>query len=57
MSALKEVFGDKVISSGLKPACFSDQSPHNFYLWVIVKQKVCRLNLHIIEELKEKLMR
>jgi hypothetical protein len=53
MEELRQVFGDRIISRGLWPACSPDLNHCDFYLWGNLEQKVYKTNPHTIEELKE----
>jgi Holliday junction resolvasome RuvABC ATP-dependent DNA helicase subunit len=53
MEELRQVFGDRIISRGLRPARSLDLNLCDFYLWGNLKQKVYKTNPHTIEELKE----
>jgi hypothetical protein len=52
LEALQEVFGDHVISHGLWPPHFPDLTLCDFYLWLILKDKVYKTNSHTVEELR-----
>jgi hypothetical protein len=41
MNALAEAFGEQVIIQWLQPACSWDLNSYEFYLWRILKDKVC----------------
>jgi hypothetical protein len=57
LMALEGVFGDRIISRGLWPACSLVLTPCSFYLWGNLKDKVYRINLHMEEGLKENIQR
>jgi hypothetical protein len=57
LSALEEVFGDRIISLGLWPAHLPDLIPCHFYLWGNLAEKVCKTNPNTEEELKENIRR
>jgi hypothetical protein len=39
MQALSDVFGDRIFSSGTKPARSSGLNPYDFFFWICVKDK------------------
>jgi hypothetical protein len=47
---------DRIISSGIWPACLPDLNPCDFLFWGCLKDKVCNINLQM-EELKENIHR
>jgi hypothetical protein len=53
LMALEEVFGDRIISCNLWPACWPDLTPCNLNLPGNLKNKIYRRSTHIIEEFKE----
>jgi hypothetical protein len=52
LEALQVVFSGRVISCGLWPPCSPDLTPCDSYLWGSLKDKVCKSNPHILEELR-----
>jgi hypothetical protein len=56
MQALSDVFGDRIISSGIWPACSHDLNPCDFSFWACLKDKVYKSNPRT-EELKENIRR
>jgi hypothetical protein len=52
MQTLSDVFGDRIISSGIWPARSPDLNPCDFYFWGCLKDKVSNSNPRK-EELKE----
>jgi hypothetical protein len=55
MQALSSVFGDRIISSGIWPACLPDLNPSDFFFWGRLKNKF--YNITWIEEVKENIPR
>ncbi|PSN46232.1 hypothetical protein C0J52_11390 [Blattella germanica] len=53
ITALRDVYGDKLISSGLWPSRSPDLNPCDFYLWGNLKCKVYANNPRDWEALKE----
>jgi hypothetical protein len=56
MWALSDVFGDRIISSGIWPARSPDLNPCDDFFWSCLKDKVCNSNPRT-EELKENIRR
>jgi hypothetical protein len=56
MQALSDVFGARIISSGIWPPRSPDLNPRNFFFWVCLKDKVYSSNPRT-EELKENIRR
>jgi hypothetical protein len=54
MQTLSDVFGDRIISSGIWPASSPRSYPYDFFFWNCLKDKVYNINL---EELKENICR
>jgi hypothetical protein len=52
MQALSDVFGDRIISSGIWPARSPDLNPCDFFFWGCSKGNVYNINSRM-EELKE----
>jgi hypothetical protein len=52
MQALSDVFGDRIISSGIWPAHSPDLNPCDFFFWGCLKDKVYIINPRT-EEVKE----
>jgi hypothetical protein len=46
LMVFKGVFGDRIISHGLWPACSPDLTPSDSYLWGNLKDKTYRKNPH-----------
>jgi hypothetical protein len=44
MQALSDVFGDRIISSGIWPARSPDLNPCDIFFWGCLKHKVCNSN-------------
>jgi hypothetical protein len=57
LTALKGVFGNRIISCGLWPAQSPELTSCDFYLWGNLKDKVHRTNPDMEEELKENIQR
>jgi hypothetical protein len=57
MQALFDVFRDRIISSGIWPACSSDLNPCDFFFWGCLKDKLYNSNPRKEEELKENIHR
>jgi hypothetical protein len=53
MQALSDIFGDRIISSGIWPACSPALNPWDFFFWGCLKDTVYNSNLPTEEELKE----
>jgi hypothetical protein len=53
MQALSDVFGDRIISSGIWTACSPGLNPSDFFFWGCLKEKVYSSNPRTEEELKE----
>ena len=53
MTAIQNMFDDRLISRGLLPARSPDLNPCGFYLWGALKSKVYMKNPHSLEELKQ----
>jgi hypothetical protein len=53
MNEINQVFGDRVVSRGLRPPRSSDLNPCDFYLWGKLKDKVYVNNPHTLDELKD----
>jgi hypothetical protein len=53
MQPLSDVFGDRIVSSGMWPARSPDLNPCDFLLWGFLKDKVYNINPRTEEELKE----
>jgi hypothetical protein len=56
MQALSDVFRDKIISSGIWPACSPDLKPCYFFFWACLKDKTYNSNPQR-EKLKENIHR
>jgi hypothetical protein len=56
VQALSDVFGDRIISSGIWPARSPDLNPCDFLFWGCLKDKVYNRNPRT-EELKENIRR
>jgi hypothetical protein len=56
MQAFSDVFGDRIISSGIWPACSPDLKPCDFFLLGLFEGKVYKSNPRT-EELKENIHR
>jgi hypothetical protein len=54
---LSEVFGDRIISSGICPARSPNLNPSNFFFWDCLKDKIYNINLWMEKELKENICR
>jgi hypothetical protein len=52
MQALFDVFGDRIISSGISPARSPALNPCDFFFWACLKDRVYNSNPRM-EELKE----
>jgi inhibitor of nuclear factor kappa-B kinase subunit alpha len=57
MQALSDVFRDRIISSGIWPACSPDLNPCDFFFWGCLKDKVYNSNHQTVGELKENICR
>jgi hypothetical protein len=57
MQALSDVFGDRIISSGIWPARSPDLNPCAFFFWGCLKDKAYSSNPRTVEELKENIRR
>jgi hypothetical protein len=57
MHVLSDVFGDRIISSGIWPACSPNLNPCDFFFWGCLKDKVYNSNPQTEEELKENIHR
>jgi hypothetical protein len=57
MQALSSVFGDRIISSGVWPACSPSLNPCDFFFWSCLKDKAYNCNPQTEEELEENLYR
>jgi hypothetical protein len=57
MQALPDVFGDKIISSGIWPVHSPELNPCDFFFWGFSKDKVYNRNPEMEEELKENVHR
>jgi hypothetical protein len=47
-----EIFEGRVIGWDVWPPYTPDLTPCGFYFWVRLKDKVCKTNIHTLEELK-----
>jgi hypothetical protein len=57
MWALSDVFGDRIISSGIWPARSPDFYPCDFFFWGCLKDKVYNSNPRKEKKLKENIRR
>jgi hypothetical protein len=55
MEALHEMFGEKIISQGLRPSHSPDSTVRDFYMWGNLKQKVYSNNPRTLKALKNKI--
>jgi inhibitor of nuclear factor kappa-B kinase subunit alpha len=57
MQALSDVFGDRIIVSGVWPARSPDPNPCDFFFWGCLNDKVYNNNPRTEDELKENIRR
>jgi hypothetical protein len=57
LQALSDVFGDRIISSGIRPARSPNLNPCDFFFWGCLKDEVYNSNPRMDEKLKQNIRR